>query len=81
MDRQAAKDLVYGGLIELVNNKKFYYTSSISPAEYSHFTDEGKEAVLEFLNNMAFVMQKTEAAELDKRAKDMVLKGLKGSEK
>ena len=78
MDKKAAKDLIYGGLLELVRNKQFYYTSSISPAEYSHFTDDGKEALLEFMNNMAFIMQKAETAELDKRAKDMVMKGLKG---
>ena len=77
MDKQAAKDLVYGGLLELVKNKQFYYTSSISPAEYSHFTDDGKEALFEFMNNMAYLMQQTEAADLDKRAKAMVLNELK----
>jgi hypothetical protein len=78
MNKQAAKDLVYGGLLELVTNKQFYYTSSISPAEYSHFTDEGKDALIEYMNAMAFVMQQTEAADLDKRAKDMVIKSMKG---
>lgn len=80
MNKQAAKDLVYGGLLELVNNKQFYYTSSISPAEYSHFTDDGKEALIEFMTAMAFVMHQSETADLDKRAKDMVIKELKGKE-
>lgn len=78
MDKRAAKDLVYGGLLELITNKQFYYTSSISPAEYSHFTDEGKEALVEYMTAMAFVMQQSEKAELDTRAKDMVMKELKG---
>lgn len=76
MEKGAVKDLLYGGLTELMNDKRYYYSSSIG-SEYNHFTDEGKEALIEFMNTMGATMRRSETAELDKRAKDLVLKGLK----
>jgi hypothetical protein len=77
MDKAAVKDLIYGGVNELIHNGKYYYHSSVGP-EYCHFTDVGKVAISEFMNQMAITMYKVDAAELDKRAKDMVINGLKG---
>jgi hypothetical protein len=77
MDKAAVKDLIYGGVNELIHNGKYYYHSSVGP-EYCHFTDVGKVALSEFMNQMAVTMYKVDAAELDKRAKDMVINGLKG---
>jgi hypothetical protein len=77
MDKAALKDLIYGGVNELIHNGKYYYHSSVGP-EYCHFTDVGKVALSEFMNQMAVTMYKVDAAELDKRAKDMVINGLKG---
>lgn len=76
MQKGAIKDLCYGGLMELINNRHYYYHSSVSES-YSHFTDEGKEAVSEFMNMIAWKMKKAEEADLDRRAKEMVLKELK----
>lgn len=76
MERNALQSLVYGGITELVRNKRYYYQSSIGP-EYSHLTDEGKEAVLEFMNLMAGKIKETDEADLNQRAKDMVMKELK----
>lgn len=77
MKRQAAKDLLYGGLLELVHNSRFYYNSTIS-VDYNKFTDEGKEALQDFMKHMASVMIKSEEEDLNKRSKELVLKGLKG---
>ena len=41
MEKQAVKDLMYGSLNELMQNRRYYYYSSIG-AEYCHWTDEGK---------------------------------------
>lgn len=79
MKKDAVKDLLYGGLLELINSRKNYYNSSVG-SSYNHFTDDGKEAVQEYLHAMATVMLKAEAAELDNRAKEMVMKELKGKE-
>lgn len=77
MKKQAIKDLTYGGLIELINNSYYYYHSSVG-AGYSHLTEEGKEAVAEYINMMAWKMKEAEETDLTQRSKDMVLKTLKG---
>jgi hypothetical protein len=77
MDKEAIKDLVYGGLEEIVNNRRYYYHST---ASYSHFTDQGKQAVGEFLDVMAFKIREAENTDLDRRAKQQVLDSLKFKE-
>jgi len=72
MEKSAIKDLVYGGLEELVNNRRYYYHSSVGNA-YSHLTDDGKAAVVEFMDLMAFKIRETEQADLESRAKQQVL--------
>lgn len=76
MDRQAIKDLMYGGITELMNNRNYFYWSSVG-SNYSHFTDEGKVALAEFMALVGPKMKEAEEASLDRRAKDMVLKELK----
>ena len=41
MQKGAIKDLVYGGLEEIKNNRNYYYHSSVGFG-YSHLTDEAK---------------------------------------
>jgi hypothetical protein len=77
MQKSAIKDLVYGGLEEILNNRNYYYNSSVG-ASYSHLTDSGKEAVIEFMDLMSYKIVQANEADLDKRAKEMVLKELKG---
>lgn len=79
MNRQASKDVLYGGLVELVNNPKYYYHSSIG-AEYSHWTEDGAKVLAEYMALMANNIYKAEQESLDKRAKAMVLSKLKGDE-
>jgi len=76
MDKQALKELVYGGMQELMRNRAYYYRGI--GIEYSHWTDAGKLALQEFMDIAAFKMLQAEEAELDKRAKELVIKGLKG---
>lgn len=76
MHRSAIKDMIYGGLMEVMRNRNYYYHSGIG-SNYSHFTEEGHKAVLEFLNVMASKMMEAEHEELDARAKELVLKELK----
>lgn len=77
MDKQAVKDLVYGGLQELVRNRTYYYNSGIG-SNYSHFTEEGEQALKEYMKLMVPKMCEAEEKYLDKRAKELVIKGLKG---
>lgn len=76
MDKQAIKELMYGGLKEIMNNNRYYYKSSVGK-HYSNFTAIGKETVNEFVQDIAGYITEAENAELDQRAKDIVMKELK----
>ena len=77
MEKQAIKDIMFGGLAELMKNRKYYYYSNIGNG-YCHFTDDGVVALIEYMNLIGAKLYEAETAELDKRAKDLVIKGLKG---
>ena len=79
MDKQAIKELMYGGLKEIMNNNRYYYKSSVGK-EYSSFTQNGKEVVQEFVTDLAGYIIAAENAELDQRAKDLVMRELKGNQ-
>ena len=77
MDSKAVKDLMFGGVRELMKNRDYYYHSSVG-SNYSHWTENGKEALSDYMNIMAYQMIEAEEKELNRRAKDLVIKGLKG---
>lgn len=77
MDKDAVKNLIFGGVCELIRDRRYYYHSSVG-TNYCHFTDMGEVALKEFMTQMAEVIHRAEEAELDRRAKEMVIKGLKG---
>lgn len=77
MDKQAVKDLVFGGLHELMMNRRYYHFSSVGQS-YSYWTDEGKEALHEYMTVMGWKLKEAEESEINQRAKDLVVKGLKG---
>jgi len=79
MEKEAIKDLVYGGLEELLNNSRYYYHSSVG-RDYSHLTDLGRQAVGEFMDIMAYKIREARELDLDQRAKQQVLDSLKFKE-
>lgn len=78
MQKGAIKDLIYGGIEEILNNRNYYYHSSVG-RDYSHLTDEGKTAVTEFMDLMAWKIKEANEADLDRRAKQQVLDTIKNS--
>jgi hypothetical protein len=76
MDRRAAKDLLYGGVLEMAQDERYFYKSVGS--DYSRWTESGMLALTEYMRVMACIMIHTEHAELDQRAKSMVINTLKG---
>ena len=76
MKKNAVKDLIFGGLQELSRNSRFYYHSGVG-SNYCYWTEEGKEAVIEFMKEMTPLMRAAEEQDLDARAKEMVLKELR----
>jgi hypothetical protein len=77
MEKLAVKEFMFGGMSELMNNRRYYHHSSVG-LDYSHWTDEGKEALIEYMNVVGHMIKQAEEVELNKRAKELVLKGLKG---
>jgi len=77
MDKQAVKDVMFGGLMELMRDRRYYYSSSVG-ASYSHWTEEGKEALHEYMGIISYKLWEAEEADLRKRSKELVMKGLKG---
>ena len=76
MDKQAIKDLTYGGISELMKNSRYFYRSTVGKS-YSHWTEQGQEALLKFVAEMSAHMVAADYAELDARAKEMVMNELK----
>jgi hypothetical protein len=76
MEKQAIKELMYGGINEMMQNRKFYYHSAIGRS-YSNWTPEGEIAMKKFLDEMTKFIYDAEQAALDDRSKDMLLKALK----
>jgi len=77
MEKSALKDVLYGGVSELIHNSKYYRYSPIGQ-DYCRFTEEGEVALKQFMQSMSVLIYATEEKDLDQRAKDMVIKGLKG---
>ena len=67
---------IYAGLFEIIKDKQCYYHSTVS-RDYSHLTEQGKEAVINWLEMTAFEMLKLEEDELDQRAKKLMWDELK----
>jgi hypothetical protein len=74
--RSMNKDLVYGGLLELAKNKLVWHESSVSP-EYSHLTEDGKNAIVHIVENMFRGLQIIHQQEVKEEAKRQTLESLK----
>ena len=76
MEKQAIKELMYGGISELMKNRRYYYQSSVGQS-YSHWTEEGKMALEYFMKEMTKYIYDAEQADVDRRAKQQTLDALK----
>jgi len=77
MDKKFLKDVTYGSLLEIVGNPDYYYHSSVGK-EYSHLSDEGEQAVIDFAKIIAYNMLEVRDQEDIQRSRDIVLNELKG---
>lgn len=77
MDKQAAKDLLYSGISELMQDRAYYYNSGMG-YKYSEWTEVGKDVILEYISMMSDTIIAIEERALDVRAKELVINGLKG---
>ena len=76
MEKQAIKDLMYGSLTELMQNRRYYSRSSVGP-EYSRWTEEGPLVLKQLMSEITKLIYIADQNDLDSRAKELVLKELK----
>jgi hypothetical protein len=74
--RSMNKDLVYGGLLELSRNKLVWHESTVAP-EYSHLTEDGRDAIIHIVENMFRGLQIIHNQEVKEEAKRQTLEALK----
>ena len=79
MEKDAVKAIMYGGINELMNNRDYYHRSSVG-SKYSTWTEKGMSVLMEYTLEMTQRIQDAEDKALDRRAKELVIKGLKGEE-
>ena len=70
------KRQVYVGLLEILKDPKYYYTSRVG-MDYCHLTEDGKMAVLEYIDQVAPHMLKKDKETIESLAKQMVWEELK----
>lgn len=75
--KQAIKDVLYGGMLEMSHNRNYFYRSSVG-ARYSHWTEEGKAELLNLLDQITGDMLEAEEEMIKDRAKEMFIEKLKG---
>lgn len=77
MEKTALKHLIYGGVEEIIRDSKYYYYYGKMGEQYSHFTESGQAAILEYMQSMAYKIRQAEEADLEKRAQEQTLAALK----
>lgn len=73
----ADKDRVYGALKEFTKNSRLWRSSPVG-REYCHLTDEGREVIVDLIEDMLKSIDMVERKALDQRAKEIVFDTLKG---
>lgn len=75
--QEADKDRVYGTLKEFTKNPKFWRSSPVG-REYCHLTDEGREVIIDLIEDMLKTVDVIERKSIDQRAKEITFEALKG---
>ena len=75
--KQAIKDVLYGGMLEMTHNREYFYRSSVG-SRYSHWTEEGKKELLNLIEQTTGDMLDIEEELIKDRAKEMFIDKLKG---
>ena len=75
--QEADKDKVYGFLKEFVNNPRLWRTSTVG-REYCYLTEEGREVIVDALEDLLRTVDVLERKALEQKAKEVVWSELKG---
>ena len=74
LEKPAIKEMLYGGLMELTDNFKYYHKSAQG---YSYWTTEGVEQMTQFVTNMMEMADQAEQNAFEKKAKEYTFDTLK----
>lgn len=75
--QQANKDVVYGALQGIIKNPTLWRSSSVG-REYCHLTDDGREVIVDLVQDLLRTIDVLERKALDERAKEITMETLKG---
>lgn len=74
LEKSAIKEMLYGGLMELTDNFKYYHKSAQG---YSYWTTEGIEQMTQFVTSMMEMAELAEQDAFEKKAKEFTFQTLK----
>ena len=74
--QRAHKDVVYGALQELTKNSKLWRSSPVG-REYCHLTEDGREVIVDLVQDLMRTMDILERNALDERAKEITFETLR----
>ena len=77
--QEANKGTVYGAMLEITKNPRLWRSSPVG-REYCHFTDEGKEVIVDLMQDLLRTVDVLDRKVVDQRAKDITFDILKGKE-
>ena len=74
--QEANKDVVYGSLVGITKNPKFWRHSEVG-REYSKLTDEGREVVVDMIQDLLRTIDVLDHKVIDQKAREVVWSELK----
>jgi len=77
--QEADKDKVYGFLKEFIKNPKLWKSSSVG-REYCQLTEDGREIIVDAMQDILRTVDALERKALEQRAKEVVWDELKGKQ-
>jgi hypothetical protein len=80
MDKQMIKDMLYGTIVEMQNNKKYYYYSAIG-VEYSRWQDEGEQQLVQAIKLISARVDQFERDRIRAASQQLLLDELKKDHK
>ncbi|SVB28254.1 uncharacterized protein METZ01_LOCUS181108 [marine metagenome] len=74
IDEHAVMTILYGSIQKLCNDRTYYY-EGVSK-DYSYFTDDGKVAIMKFMETVAPMILEVEKKKIDDHAKAQTMEQL-----
>ena len=77
--QDANRSVVYGAMLEITKNPRLWRSSPVG-REYCHLTEEGREVIVDLMQDILRTVDVLEKKAIDQRAKEIVFETLKGKE-